>query len=483
MTAPSSAGPEVGPGATGPEKGTESTKEPAQVCASDKDCTNPEAPACDPQSNRCIRCTRSNDHCLDSAKPYCTTVEGVASCQACVADRDCQSSGRGSFCLQNKEDGQPVFRCVDCVEHKDCSDPQKARCDLRGGTYSCMPCDSVEGQCGGGNSCLMMEDGKGRCTQAVIYVAERSDCENGEGTLASPFCGLSDALKVIEANVPTTVRMPGGDPTKLGLVLKDNVMISIVGNERFNPQLKSGAGNEISIHGLSLHSGVILRGESKLRLSAVAMGSSVSFEGRESSQIWVDRSSLAAKLGLIGAPLFSLENASLKMSSSVIAGQQIGSDDPNRDKLALFRLNSGSKAELDHMTIVQNDLRSAAPLFRCLDKNSKVTLDSSIVLDFGKSSEIRCTGSQLRATRVLSDLARLSKDQGASWEASEWKGYFRDPDNHDYGLKGGQGSSSDATWKQIRSLGHWNKDQRPWDLDGEPWKKGPGFVGADQAEI
>lgn len=345
-----------------------------------------------------------------------------------------------------------------------------------------MPCDTVEGQCSGGNSCLLMEEGKGRCTQAVLYVAERSDCENAKGTSAYPFCSIGDALEVIEAKVPTTVRMPGGDPTRLGLMLRDDLMISIVGNESFNPQLMSGKGNEISIYGLRLHSGVTLGGQSKLRLSAVGIGSAVSFQATESSKIWVERCSLANETGLIGMPLFSLDNASLEMTSSVIAGQQIGSDDPNRDNLALFQLNGGSTADLDHLTIVNNDLRGAAPLFRCMDMNSKIALDSSIVLDFEKSSEIRCTGSQLRATRVLSDIDRLSKDQGATWGASDWRSYFRDPKNHDFGLKSGQGSSNDATSKQIRSLGHWDKKQRSWDLDGEPWKEGPGFVGADQAE-
>lgn len=461
----------------GSEQGPEN--EGPQRCYRDLDCEDPSAPACDLNTQRCVRCTHSQTHCTDPNAPFCTSVDGVASCEPCTMDEHCSASDDGPFCVRGAEKEGSEFRCSECRTHSDCKDPGLARCDKSPGmAQRCMPCNEVQGQCPEEQTCLLTQPGRGRCTERVIHVTQRGGCDNATGSKELPFCSFLDALEQVEPMVPTTIRMPSGDPSQLGVEVPDHVELSLVGRQGFYPQLRIGKGSQVSLHRLSVHSGIRVGNDSKLRLDAVEMLASSNLELISGAKAWVERSVFKSDASLIGTPLFDLNGATLKIASSVIAGHQIGSDDPNRDRLALFRLDSQSSLDLDHVTIADNNLRGAAPMLHCMDPQSQVSVQNSIVLDFQKSSQHQCIVSQLKSERVLSDMPALIGTTGARWEAQDWKIYFRDPAHQDYGLR--DDAQGDATWTQIQTLGRWAPGQSARDLDGEPWRSGPGFVGADQ---
>lgn len=450
------------------------------TCFRDLDCTDPSAPACDLGTQRCVRCTHSQIHCQDTSAPHCSSIDGIASCEPCTLDAHC--SEQRSHCVRQGPGASTRFRCTQCRTHRDCEDPANARCDDSEGAYRCVPCNEVEGQCPRGNTCLMTEPGRGRCTRKVIYAGGTSDCEHADGSQAHPFCSMMDALEHVDSAVPTTLRFPYGDDTPIGLLIPDNVQLSLVGRGNFLPQLFVGKGSEVSVHRLAMESGVLLSDDSRLYLDAVEMGAAASLVVGNGGQAWVERSVFKSDASLVGLPLFDLRGGELKISSSVIAGYRIGSADPVGEKLALFRLDQSSNLNFDHVTIADNDLAAMSPLFRCLDPLSSVTLQNSIVLDLQQSSQLQCTSSQLQATRVLSDHQELIGQGSARWEQGDWRVYFRNPDQGDYGLKSAEHSPEDPTWAQMQSLGQWSPGQTPRDLDGQPWKRGPGYVGADQAE-
>lgn len=455
------------------------TQAPAR-CFRDDDCTDPSAPACDLGIQRCVRCTHSQTHCQDPRAPHCSVVDGIASCEPCTMDAHC--GAQQPYCVRQGPGAPSRFQCAQCRAHSDCVDPAKSRCDTRPGVFTCAPCNEVEGQCPLDQTCLVTEQGKGRCTQKVLYVGGSSDCSNADGSKALPYCSLPDALDHLDPKVPTTFRLPHGDETQMGFVLPENVQLSLVGQGIFKPQLFVGKGSELSVHRLDMRAGVLLSDASRLRLDAVEMGEGANLVVGAQAQAWVERSVFKSDPAVIGLPLIDLQRGMLKMSSSVIAGHRIGSADPAGDKLALVRLDQSSTLQLDHVTIVDIDLFTKAPMFRCMDPLSRVSVQDSIVLGLEKSSPLQCTASQLQANRVLSDMARFVEQGGARWERLDWGDYFRDPFQKDFGLKSGGHPAGDPTWARIKSLGQWSPGQTPRDLDGEPWKIGQGFVGADQAE-
>lgn len=473
---------EEGPAGTLTEGGSTTTAE-GPACRSDQDCADPNRPACDSQSGACVRCTRSADHCKDPKAPHCGTLNGTPTCQACFRDADCGVSSGGSYCLKEQPANQePAHRCVQCLGDEACTDPAAPRCDLQSGSYQCASCNAVLGQCPGDQSCLLMGEGTGRCTSAVIYVQESSDCQGKTGSKASPFCNLMDALKAVNKNTPTTIQLPAGESAMLGVQVPTGIQVSLVGQEDFNPQLVIDEGTHISLHGFRLRGGLLVWGGSKVRLSALEGTRVGSIELSGKSEMWMDRSVFASDGSRLGTPPIAIEDSQLHISSSVIAGHKVGSDDPERDGLALFGLRGASKLSMDHVTIVNNDLEKKAPIFRCKDRRSSVSLESSIVLGLGSSSQMRCASTQVSSNRVLSDLPVLVNEQGRLWTQSAWQSYFRNPAQNDFGLGPGYKNSKDAMRKAIRELGEWSSTQSSWDLDGEPWAPGKGFVGADQAE-
>lgn len=484
---PTRSGSGSGPGKQGGADTSASTgttpRSKGEPCASDLDCDDPNRPACDPQSGTCVRCTQSADHCTDPKAPICGRVNGVPSCQACFADDDCRTSKRGNYCLSEQgADGQSPHRCVECTSDESCSDPNRPYCDLQAGRYQCTACNTVLGQCPGDQSCLLLGEGTGRCTQAVIYAQESSDCEDKTGSKDSPFCTLMDAIQAVDKDTPTTIRLPRGDSTMIGLQVPAGIKVSIVGQEDFAPQLMLDKGTELSIHGVRMKGGLLIGGGSKVRLSALESARSGAIALTGQSELWMERSVFASDASPLGAAPILLEDSTMHIASSVLAGHKVDSDDPERDGLALFGLKGNSKLLMDHVTIANNDLERKAPLFRCKDRRSSITIENSIVLDLGTSSQLRCANAQISAKRVLSDLPLLIKNQGQLWTPTKLDGYFRNPAINDFGLGPGYFNSADPMRKAIRELGEWTVEQSPWDLDGEPWAPGKGYVGADQAE-
>lgn len=454
------------------------------VCRSDQDCQDPNRPACDLQTATCVRCTRAADHCKDPRAPYCGTLDGTPTCQACFRDADCRGLTGRNYCLTDAAaNGEPAHRCVECLGDEGCTDPASPRCDLGSGSHQCAPCNAVLGQCPGEQSCLLAGAGSGRCTNAVLYVQESSDCEGKTGSKSSPFCSLMDAFRAVDKNTPTTIHLPAGDFSMLGMHVPPGLQVSLVGRENFNPQLFIDQGSMVSLHGFRMQEGgLVVSGGSKVRLSAVVATRVGAFELSGKSELWMDRTVFGSDASRLGTPPMVLVDSQMHISSSVIAGHKVGSDDPERDGLALFGLRGASQLSLDHVTIANNDLEKQAPIFRCEDRRSSVSIDSSIVLDLGASSQMRCANAQISSTRVLSDLPGLVQDGGTLWNQGDWQGYFRNPAQNDFGLGPGYLNSTDPMRKAIREMGSWNRDQSSWDLDGQPWAPGSGFVGADQAE-
>lgn len=397
-------------------------------------------------------------------------------------DEHCGGSAQGPFCVRRSPGQDSAFTCAQCRAHDDCREAARPRCDLQVDAHRCMPCNEIQGQCPLDSTCLLTQSGEGICTEKTLYFAQGSGCEGADGSKDRPYCSLLELLRGVDPLVPTTIWFLSEDTSRMSILLPDRAKLSLVGAHTLTPQLYVGKDSQVSLHRLGLESNLLVADGAKLRLDGVEVRNGSTLELFPGAYAVVERSVFKSNGLPMGAPLFSLDSAKLELGSSVVANQLIASDDANRDKLALFRLDQGSTLTLDHVTVVDNDLKGVAPLFRCLDPQSKISLQDSILLDFQKSSQILCTASALQVQRVLSDRARLVELGGAQWTAPAWERYFRDPKAQDFGLSNGEGLQGDTTWQQIQSLGQWTAGRTPRDLDGEPWQAGPGCVGADQVK-
>ncbi len=137
-------------------------------CTTDADCTNPAAPACQPNGS-CGECSSTNDTLCVDAKPVCETVAGV--CVPCTA-------ADPSPCLESKDGPQ----CVGGENGLHCGCISDADCGSVNSGFVCDPLSEVcvEGcRSEGGNGCPTGEDCSS--TDSTIGICVTASGEGGGG--------------------------------------------------------------------------------------------------------------------------------------------------------------------------------------------------------------------------------------------------------------------------------------------------------------
>ncbi|MEZ4297828.1 MAG: hypothetical protein R3B70_22925, partial [Polyangiaceae bacterium] len=135
-------------------------------CASDADCKDPSAPACQPNGS-CGECSATNDVlCVDDT-PVCDTMSGTCVLCTNMDNSACIGSQDGPQCV-----GGSIGVHCGCFEDKDCGDGKSGLvCDPQ--KEICIP--GCKGE--GGNGC---PDGQ-ECTSTDSSVGTCVDITGGEG--------------------------------------------------------------------------------------------------------------------------------------------------------------------------------------------------------------------------------------------------------------------------------------------------------------
>ncbi|MEZ4224228.1 MAG: DUF3344 domain-containing protein [Polyangiaceae bacterium] len=167
-----------------------------QPCGNDSHCTNPAAPACQPDGT-CGECSETNSTLCPASKPVCNTLKGQ--CAPCNpgAPGQCVNDPFGPVC---KVDPNNDSFCG-CDEDSDCGGPMSGRvCDV-GKTDKCMDgCRGTDGNsCPTGYECTSQDASIGQCVPTSGNGAPAESGDDGS-------CGC---------------RTPGGDraPVSGGLLL------------------------------------------------------------------------------------------------------------------------------------------------------------------------------------------------------------------------------------------------------------------------
>ncbi len=170
-----------------------------QPCATDADCSDPAAPACQPDGS-CKECSETNqEKCVDDT-PVCNVVTGT--CVLCTPENPeaCEDSPDGDACVSS--DGGASVHCG-CETDADCGDAKSGRiCDPE--TDKCI--DGCRGEAGNncpdGEQCTSTDSNPGTC-EPIEAPGAQGDCacatpgtQRGTTTSAalSALFGLTVAL-------------------------------------------------------------------------------------------------------------------------------------------------------------------------------------------------------------------------------------------------------------------------------------------------
>ncbi|WAS98386.1 hypothetical protein [Nannocystis punicea] len=191
---------------TGPEPSTTTTSTSTtgpttgnMGCAGDGDCSDPAKPFCVEQA--CVGCDGTPDPdatCaeIDAATPVCDMDAGA--CVVCTPESKALCTDSTPVC------DAATNECVGCVEHADCPD---------------SACNSESGAC--------------FAVDYVIYVDSAAQCDVGDGTMAAPFCQITQALDKVAMNDPSlgwTIKVKTGNYIQPTLVVPESSNVAIVGD-------------------------------------------------------------------------------------------------------------------------------------------------------------------------------------------------------------------------------------------------------------
>lgn len=483
-------------------------------CAQDSDCLgSSQGPYCDPRQGTCHPCVPGQGHCLDPLKSVCDEHLGRRSCQTCSVDMDCIALGRGAHCRKRVVQGQYEPRCEACAQDFHCAQvPARPFCDSSqddalpscvaclhdehcGSSFQtcenhqCVGCRSDEA-CHTGSSCWSWPETPGRCSPRVFYVDSdgNADCLTGNGTPSRPFCRLNEAIAKAQDGQMTTIRVKGLHRLHRGLMLRRGAKIQLVGDGRARVEIdEAGQGlltmadeSQLRVAGLSLVSlrshAVLCRGKaSQLRLEDVKI------EGGNSSILVIQGCSVQIhRSHLFGSKAHALvaQDATVVMGSSVVAGNGRIDD----DRGGAFRLDGQVFLELEHMTVAANHAKQEASVIRCQGPGNQIYVRDSIIARLDSLRATDCGETTTFAQRNWSDDPVFSTGAGRFVERAQvLYSLVRSPLTFDFRLM--DPLLQTPTSVEISALGQWNPGDSPFDIEGQRWSAGVGFVGADQSAL
>ena len=140
---------------------------------------------CDSTKFECRSCQSINQECAKADPAYPVCNGGV--CTACTTNDECVKEG---FITCSSG------RCRGCSTNTECKDDTRPYCEP--GTTACRECKAdseCDSQlCDTGKNPAVVE-GVGKCAKAnsIVWV-QNGGCTGGQGTVASPYCSISEAL-------------------------------------------------------------------------------------------------------------------------------------------------------------------------------------------------------------------------------------------------------------------------------------------------
>ena len=392
----------------------------------------------------CVSCSEISCAQATPLTPVCDAESGR--CEQCTADDASACAGSTPIC------DAAAMKCVPCVEHGQCA---SGVCHLEAG--SCFPPKELW------------------VNKAAI------GCAGGDGSMASPFCEIDDAVKKVGLSDPTIIRvLPAASPYTAPVVVQESRVLAIfrhgdgktpVRLDVINASaLSVGAGSAVYVDGLAIGGSVNIRGVSCndaalwLDRSEVEGRKEVGIDGN-ACDLRLRRSQIAANtiggIRLKGGGSLRLEN------SFVVNNGNFGS---------LFggvSLEGGVSASIAYASIIANNVQAGGAASLACGAGDKVEVRNSIVIAEPGKTSVTCEPAAVHYSAI--DAPKYVGMGTTNTKIDTLNaGWFKDIGSYDYHL---------APVTPFKDVALWEAGHPTVDFDGNPRPKGTmlnqDYAGAD----
>jgi len=429
---------------TEPETSTTGPTTGNQGCAGDNDCSDPDKPFCIEQA--CVGCDGTPDPdatCaeVDAETPVCDLDDG--SCVVCTPENKAECGGATPVCDAVSNE------CVGCVEHADC--PESA-------------CNPESGAC--------------FAVDYVIYVDSVAACDVGDGTIAAPYCQITQALDKVATNDPSlgwTIKVKTGNYIQPALVVPEESVLAIVGD--------GGVAKIRSTTAATLQ----ISPTSKVTLGKLNLASNADDSGLTctSSQIFAtDLTFSLNRQGYVGTDCSAsfnrsvfYKNTSGGMSvfgagATSLVNSYISNNGSNAESnYGGLLTGQGHELELLYSTVVNNLSEVGARSLLCMPDAGPTTVRNSVVIAFVAPS-IDCPTVTFENSAI--DEGKVDGDTNLLAVMEDAMAWFEQQVGGVYKAKADTPIASLAVWKDGDPATDFNGDPRPG-TDG-----GTDYAGADR---
>lgn len=400
------------------------------------------------------------DDACDGATPFC--VDGVcADCSAAGGDSACGEIGDAPYCL----DGA----CVKCTDSSQC-DASAPVCDA--GSHECSACGK-HADCP--NSACNFETGACNPTDYTVWVDKLAlDCAMGDGTMALPYCSVTEAIanKVASDVLQTwTVKIRQNNYIETPLVLPDGAIVTLSGwdgvpklraTDDSGETLKIGAGSKVFLDRLSFNSndafpGVTCGG-------ATVRGDDVRFAGNRQQGY----NSTECTSEFHRSVFFDNDGggiASYGGTTTIVNSYISGNGTQNFGEFGGIRSAQMNTLTLLYSTVINNLSMSGPRSLHCTD-DSTATIRNSVIIAFALPSVDCLTGTF--ETSVL-DEGAMDGDTNMSATFADIANYFDAPSQGVYKAKQDTLIKDFAVWKDGDPSHDYDLDPRPNMPDALDW--------------
>jgi hypothetical protein len=369
---------------------------------------------CDSTKFECRSCQSINQECAKADPAYPVCNGGV--CTACTTSDECVKEG---FITCSSG------RCRGCSTNLECKDDTKPYCDP--GTTACRECKAdseCDSQlCDTGKNPAVVE-GVGKCAKAssIVWV-QNGGCTGGQGTVASPYCSIAEALanpsaKYLQLKTSgTTYTVPSPLNRSLVLLGQGTTPADVI----LTPITFSGAGQSLVLRNVTVRDPGQLQSLLKCTAGSVTVLKSALEKGKRG----IDADSSCTKVtaeqtrieGAAGAGIYIAAQTDYRIVNSILLTTANGSD------FTGVILSTSKTGKFAFNTIIANGKTVAATIPGGIDcgATQKLLESSLIYANFPNNKQFVGTACQGKALVVGSD---TSAPQGSSMSSPMLNGDY-----------------------------------------------------------
>ncbi len=433
-------------GTTDPTEGVVTTTTPNPDCTKDADCGDADAP-----------------FCVDSA------------CAACDAAPD-----PGAACA-GKDAGAPVCDDGACVE---CSADDKALCQ---GNKPVCGADNTCGACTEHPECpetaCNLETGACFAPEHAIYVDRTSPCDVGDGSMAAPFCKISQAFDKMladDVSLGWTIKIKSGNYVEEPLVVPDGSLVVMTSWDGIQPKIRAtpGSGPTLTVSNAT-----------KLYIDRLAFNVNDEFSGVvcASADVWIDGSRMASNAGqgyestecdtrIRNSVIFQNKSgglASYGAGQTWITNTYVTSNGTQvLDDYGGLRSAQGNEMHVRYSTVVNNLTASGPRSLHCTPDAAPTVVRNSVLIAFGGMNSVDCAGGTF--TNSALDEGAIDGDTNLVATVMDIMNFFNPQNSGVYTALPGTG---------LDGLALWTAGDPVIDFDGTARVNAegmPDFAGADK---